>query len=368
MKKTTYNYITEDSKNVMTKVDPANLPDNIYKPILLVRQMYPTKKLCIFSETTNRLEEVNLISRERTPDVLKKFSDAHEIVTEVEAKRSFRKAGSMRDPSYLMDYAKADIETHLLSRYSFDTSFKADETITIISEHENRTAKFSDILCLSTSHNNDLMYKIVLVEDNDMLKIQEYFKEFSFYKDKVQVKYSMEEIVLNMKTGMTYHFERGNVSSSKKELKNITTNEFYPEFFYNIPDNIFEDIKEIIAEYFNGKYGFKPDCIDYTYSNDSIDKGKTLRAFNFNPMCSVLFDMKQFFNTRFRTYFKRDDTRDQFTTFCDVLEIDPTENTRKIFLNNPYDVLFIKYLEQIGIVDSDNIFKLIDCFVSLPDS
>ena len=363
MEKITYTYVKEGENILMSKVDPNNLPSNLYQKTLIIipgrNTEYPVS---VYSRTSKKLEPIKYLSRERTAENLEKYTAARKKITEEEAsKRVFLQPGDYHREDFLLDYTQDDLKDYL-GIYSGTTLFKRDEQITIVSENENIISKISDVSFLKMANNEPSLYKIVLVVDNEVLKIQEFFKGESFYKNKLQMNYSCEEILLNMKTGLTYHFNNQNVESTKTYMQNITTSKFYYSFFNQLPDNVLDDIYEVISSYFLSQYGFKPTCTNINCEK-SANKALTLKSFNFNPMCNQLYLLKPFFGSRFRTFFKRNDTSDQFKILCEILEIPNTKKVRKIFLNNPFDVLMVKYFMQAGIKDINNIYKLVDAFV-----
>lgn len=343
MKKTLYSFIEKDGDVVFDKVDAGTTKSGMFHhPVLIYSTTDPA--LYLYSEDKHCKETVSLISRERTPDAINKYLRSSELLSETEAKLLFKRPGTKRNESYLLDYSSEDIDKYC--KYLTNV-FDYDEKLTIYSTSQQITCKRKDIIELSSLMSDSRMYKIMLIEDDNKLKVQLYTKTTEFKTD-ITVDCYMEEVVFNMDTGLTYHLKTQSINSVENKLVNITTGNFYNDFFDALPQIVVDNIFDIMHSYFAKTLG---ETTPYMFKQGkSISISHSLKAYNYNPFYPQLYTHKSMFGTQFRKIFKRNDET-PYKTYAKILKLDYDTSIKTLMDENINSILLLKYMCVNGYAD-----------------
>lgn len=256
---------------------------------------------------------------------------------------------------FKMEYvADSDDIKNLFSRWSFSRLFLADEIVTIKTEENSYSCCVSDIKTLDRYSGKKYGYKFEIEVKKNIIYLISYQCYLMVSSSEITRNNQVDMISMNMDEGLSYLFKDINIKTkTSSTFKNATTGPIGEYEFIKLNDNVVDKVVEIIQEYWYEKYGVKPECVKLKVPID------TLRSFNFNPVCNVLYNYKSFFNTRFRKYFKRDENTNHFEELCNLVGIPYDIRLLDIAANNSNDLFLAKCLCDAGIKNIENIKSVI---------
>lgn len=354
---------------VFTEYDPATTPEYKY-PISLFYQSRYDDKLELYRNETGKFEKITKIKREETPFTLKKQEIAHRKYSAVEESvrlkyfphksSPFHRDDDQIEELYALEYSEEDIEKKLSRCYSIKDLFLGDTMITVTTASGELSFKENEIEFISTYAREDVPSNLIVDVTKDFLNIIINYKSYAYSSGgTMSDDTKTRKMMLNMKTGITNYFAEGS-----NAFTNATTGEIGNDILNVLTGAALDKVIEIISDYNKELNGIRPECIKLKTS------AETLKSFNFNPYCNPMYLYKPFFNTRFRTYFKRTDSYEtQMETFCNLINIPNSPGLVDLMVNNKYDVFFAKCLyEKAGMKDLNNIKTIIDTLHDAPSS
>ena len=327
----------------------------------------------VYNKETKTFDKITQILREDTERNRKKFEIASKKYKEVSQElideylptvwSPFHCDDDIVCPEFKMVYEDTECEK-FLSKWFFEKTFSPDEIVTIKTKTDTFKNKITGIKTLGTYSRKIDPYKLVIDVQKNILNIINYKAGFSVRKDTLEVDESAEMLSLNMDTGLTYLFKNLNPKTkTSSDIKNVTTgNILIYDFSASLDDTIVDKVIEIIQEYWQEKYGTRPTCTKLKVPLD------TIRSFNFNPNCNVLYNYKSFFNTRFRTYFKRSDATNHFEELCKLVGIPYDESFLELAASNKNELFLAKCLYDAGIKKIENIKSVINTLKTYYDN
>lgn len=316
-----------------------------------------TSGLQIYCKKSNSFEPIIKVKREDTEITKEKYKLAHKKLKYANhdlldkyfnGYNPFMNKETEVYPEYLLEYDEEQSKT--LDPWEFNLFSKCESNITFTTENSGDITV--DLNKTVFTGSERLLDKYIVTTKSNVIEIMEFLKIYNNDPSKL-VDYEVKMMSLNLKTGLTYLNPDKLASTKKDKIKNITTGEI-SNFLY-LPDIVCDKVIEIIADYNNEKFGKKPIC---TKLNRNID---TIRSFNFNPYSNIMYLYKPFFNTRFRTYFKRDDiSTNHFEEMCNMLNIPFSNDYLELCAKNSKVIFLAKCLYDAGIKKQENIFAMLN--------
>lgn len=354
---TYYKLTTDPNNGYLLGTVVANVADTEPDNIIINRG-------CLCNNATGKFEPIVKIVREDNETNRKRYEIAHKKNSEVTdeeiynafplaARPWFCDSEEVVIPNYKMVY-DSDID-EITDRYIFKSVF-FDEIITITTIESEITVNTKEINFITHYYGHGDVYRADLHTKGNIISLDVCSQTFDIYDGKLVKNIHTDSLSLNLDTGLTYHFKGIDPVSRKcADMKNVTTGSLNCSKFAILPDLIFDDIKNIVSEYWVEKMGVEPKFYDLS---NRID---TLRSIVFNPNCNVLYLYKPFFNTRFRTYFKREDvTTNHFVELCKLIGLDYDEKYIKLAANCEKDLFVAKCLSDAGVKKVDNQIAMIE--------
>jgi hypothetical protein len=161
----------------------------------------------------------------------------------------------------------------------------------------------------------------------------------------------------NLDTGLIYY--ANDESTPLSDMTNATTGHAGEQVFDFLTEDIVDTILNMIKDYVDDKYGVETTAYKMSKNLD------TVKGYIFNPLCSVMYLYKPFFNTRFRTYFKRDDVSvNHFETLCNMLGLPFDEKLVFLAAKHHQNIFLAKCIHDAGINNIDNIISVIEAAIS----
>lgn len=312
---------------------------------------------------SDSIEKITCLKREETESAKKRFKLAQtnlRYVKKENVKDVFKNLyiGSRTDdkvfPEFQMEYTTSEKISRALSNNSH---FDEDDTIVITTEKSGDiTVNYSDIEFISRYGSHYKPYKFKVNLNKNLLDLVMYSRSFSS-SSKLECNEKMQVIRCNLDTGLIY--QSTDEETPLSDMKNATTGHAGDALFNELSDDVIDTLVEITKEYMDEKYGLETECISL---HSKID---TFKGFVFNPLCNVMYLYKPFFNTRFRTYFKRENTSvNHFETLCDMLGIPYDKKFVDLAAEHHQNIFLVKCIYDAGIKNVDNIVSIVNAAVN----
>lgn len=318
----------------------------------------------LYRKESGLLEKILSVKREETTAAKERFKLAHtknRYVNKNVAKETFKNIYFSRDedsevfPEFKMEY-KTESE---ISRAFNGMHFEPDEKITITTEKSGEiTFVYSEIETISKYGSSYSPYKFKVNLNKNILDLFLYSRSISYESGSgLRSESRLQVIRCNLDTGLIY--QSTDEETPLSEMKNATTGHAGDALFNELSDDVINILVEIVKEYMDTKYGVETKCIKLANKLD------TFKGYVFNPLCNVMYLYKPFFNTRFRTYFKRDDvSENHFKMFCDMLNIPYNDEFMELAATHHQNIFLIKCIYEAGIKKVDNIVSIVNASVA----
>lgn len=316
----------------------------------------------MYRAESDSIEKITCLKREETDSAKSRFKLAHtnlRYVKKENVKNVFKTLyiGSRSEdqvfPEFSMEYTTSEKITRALSNCSH---FEEDETIIITTEKSGDiTVNYSDVEFISRYGSHYKPYKFKITLNKNLLDLVMYSRSFSS-NSKLECNEKMQVIRCNLDTGLIY--QSTDEETPLSDMKNATTGHAGDVLFNELSDDIIDTLVNITKEYMDEKYGLSTECVSLHSKTD------TFKGYVFNPLCNVMYLYKPFFNTRFRTYFKREDTSvNHFETLCDMLKIPYDKKFVELAAEHHQNIFLVKCIYDAGIKDANNIVSIINAAV-----
>lgn len=357
----------QDENAVFTEYEPSTTPEYQY-PISLIYHDRYDKKFELFRNETGKFEKILKISREVTPFTLKKKELAHKKIGIVDESvrvkyfphkhLPFYNENSLIEENYELEYSAKDIEEKLIKTYCISELFKEDSIITITTDSGEISFPGTEIKFISSFSKEYIPSTLILDVTKEFLNIIINYKDYTYDNGFMSKRTKTRKMMLNMKTGITNYFAEGSDA-----FTNATTGEIGNDILNILQGSALDKVIEIISDYNEETNKIKPECIKLKTS------AETVKSYNFNPYCNLMYLYKPFFNTRFRNYFKRTDSFEtQMETFCNLIKIQNSSDLIDLMINNKYDVFLAKCLyEKAEMKNINNIKAIINTLHEMED-
>ena len=127
----------------------------------------------------------------------------------------------------------------------------------------------------------------------------------------------------------------------------------------DIPTEITQVAFEEIFNYATRFFGFRPNVSQFALDHVT-ENWEILTRFVERPLDMNLTYLKKFLPKNFNADFPRD-SQDNFEKVCEILEIQPSEELQKEYIENPFVLILQKIMEKLGFKSHDAIFLFHDC-------